>query len=606
MGKIEKPIYLCEIIGNALELARSNKLAVALFALGFFSMGVGQYLYLAFDYDYSYASIAEYDAGFAIALILSGAFLWLTGLRYWMCSKTIKSFAKEILFFVGAFLGLGLALGIAQYLLFLADETLGSVFYVVGNVLFVTYVVCLAARLAALKAFDMRVPKQVFLTVLTAMIAETIFTTLISHSIESLLVVGLIHIFLLEILLAIFTTAIFLFAVAVLCNHDTKIEKFTINQGLGLSKPSCVEENFVQHEAALQQDTFREFKLSISDDARYDAKKSNQKMTIKSMKQKRVMMYVILASAAILVASLAGWGALLYGRIVEDNMNYERAMERAHQFLYLTQTDELHVAAIANMQRARVNGIEASPDWIARLDGYLSMTGFVIRGVSIGDPEDDYRLFTLLVPQTVSGVTIYHIVPFFEAPDTVYELLDSKERDDDFCNAIHIENSSNLLLEDDYAVDAYHQDYRLTQINFTIHDGWIHASHVKEYKDVFYPVKDYSGFLAVDSWLLKSIWYGLLDVDVNAYFWLDVLEGETFNLSGICSEGNLDLHEQNGAIHIVVPDRLGSAGILHLARVYFPEIDDVSYVEESDIAESGLDLVVPVTVSGDKLVFCRY
>jgi len=255
-------------------------------------------------------------------------------------------------------------------------------------------------------------------------------------------------------------------------------------------------------------------------------------------------------------------------------------------FQELEQTNEMHIEAIRNLRRFKINGAESSNDWIELKNERLSVTGFVNRS-SYSTYYNDYQQFMMFVPEEVEGITVYHVIYFVETPNTKREIVGHLERDDGFSDAI-----IDLCLDDDARrhVLPAQNDHLLTQLTFSIHDGWIRAEHVREYRNVFYGRPDSISPINSDAAPRTGIMrQELRNIDIEDSFWLDVSEGEVFELSGASNGGG------SGAQFARVPARLGSAVIYHFVRV-----EGLNF----NTGSSG-NFTVPVTLSDGALVRVR-
>jgi len=120
-------------------------------------------------------------------------------------------------------------------------------------------------------------------------------------------------------------------------------------------------------------------------------------------------------------------------------------------------------------------------------------------------------------------------------------------------------------------------------------------------------ISDFSDFLGVQGA------YASRGHSPEGQFWLDVAQGEVFELSGIAAGGeseaehrwNVDFSQEDFSvvIHVLVPDRLGSARVYHLARVYFLDSNYQDFLGRRDISVADWNITIPVTVSDGKLFF---
>jgi len=213
-----------------------------------------------------------------------------------------------------------------------------------------------------------------------------------------------------------------------------------------------------------------------------------------------------------------------------------------------------------------------------------------------------YTQFALFVPERVSGVTIYNLIPFFETTRNMQRTTYSG----DLRNV-----SFDRAMIDDLESLRPSKDYRLTLLDISIHDGWIHAEDISEYPGLYYRYRETSTFLEHNTLPdIEALHRDFRRADTESEFWLDASEGEIFELSGISAGAQMypDVHLPKGyfaKMYVKVPSRLGTAVIYHIVPVYFSSEDDVDSFGRRDITQSGWDITIPITVSDDILIFAR-
>jgi len=312
---------------------------------------------------------------------------------------------------------------------------------------------------------------------------------------------------------------------------------------------------------------------------------------------------------------------VIWMMLLSSNMPYLQPRE-------LDQSGEVHTSSVDDLQRFRINGVESSNDWIVQHDNnQFSVTGFLVK---VNDGFEDYgsdifRESILFVPERVSGVIIYHVIPFFETSGTTYELLYGAERDDNIDDSLIDEVRIPLPSEDDHSIDAaFPPDlgFRLVQLDFNTQYGRIHADHIGDYWNLLYRYGEYSSSLILwHAFSVDDLGGFFPDQNFGSSFWLDVSDNEIFELSGIYAGGNLIQASQDFSLkrphrlpdgeyvraHISVPVWLGNVTICHLVPVYFSNRGDVEYFEK-DLTKLqwGWELTIPVTVAYSSLVFSGY
>jgi len=227
-------------------------------------------------------------------------------------------------------------------------------------------------------------------------------------------------------------------------------------------------------------------------------------------------------------------------------------------FVVLEQSVEVHATAIDDMQRFRINGTESSSDWIEQYGDVLSATGFVSGFGYSTYHRYDFRQFMFFVPEEIDGIMTYHVLFFFETPSTVLETLDASERDDNFGNMVVVDRNSDVITSRGASIGGN----RLARVDFTIHDGWIRAERIVEYANAHYPQSRSISFIESDAFprpeIMRQEWD---EADSEELFWLDVSEGEIFELRGASNGG------MSAATHARIPARLGYAVIYHYVKI---------------------------------------
>jgi len=234
-------------------------------------------------------------------------------------------------------------------------------------------------------------------------------------------------------------------------------------------------------------------------------------------------------------------------------------------FSQLEQTSESRTGAIESLQLFRISGEESSSDWIIEREQTLSITGFVSRPGHAEYFGGDFRQFLMFVPERVGGVNVYHVLYFFETDQTLHESIDPLQDEFDFgsqfiADSVFGETSRNRPLEPNM--------YFLTQIDFSIHDGWIHADRVIEFDGLFYRSPNLVSSIRRDVFPgVSTMQRDFGNVNTECDFWLDISEGENIRINGF------SLGEAAAMKFVRVPARLGDAVIYHYVRVHdLPEI----------------------------------
>jgi len=289
-------------------------------------------------------------------------------------------------------------------------------------------------------------------------------------------------------------------------------------------------------------------------------------------------------------------------------------------FPELEQSASANRAAIESMQLFRINGTESSNDWVQVHDEKMSVTGFLVN-VEGELTSRDFRRTThlelaIIVPETIEGVTIYHLVSFLRTPETTYNFLDWDDRVDDIDDALIFERNFSIPAEGDSIAVNPSLGFQLVHVDFSIHDGWLRADHIGSYWRLFYLYSDYSGILRrpIFPTSPRGAPPELKDQDS---IWLDASKGQTTEVKGAWS-GNDFMYisyrrekstlnslpdGEYARVYVRVPAKLGTATIDHLVPVYFQNRQDVQPFKSDDLALAGWGVTVPVTVKYDVLVF---
>ncbi|MCL2438628.1 MAG: hypothetical protein FWC99_06070 [Coriobacteriia bacterium] len=326
------------------------------------------------------------------------------------------------------------------------------------------------------------------------------------------------------------------------------------------------------------------------------------------MLKKNTARHLSILVAVIALSPLVIMSLVFAGNVIIDNL----AVYRMEALPRKEQSSELLTESVQEMQFFRVRGLESSVDWITELDGQLVMTGFVIdTGYTVVNADDDeHTLLLLFVPETVSELTIYHVLPLIETPDTVIssENLPEQVLDEGL--------SGTNVSTDDLSGRDHYEGHRPAQVGLGIHDGWLHANHITGQVN---PILYGSPF----SWVVSELnIYEIFASSIGRFpgkaEWLDVSEKKPYDLSGVSNGGHIDVYPYSfdnsalrlpegyiAAMQILVPDRLGSAPIYHLAKVHFMEEADVRDLGGDRILNPGWNVTVPVVLSGGLLVYSR-
>lgn len=147
------------------------------------------------------------------------------------------------------------------------------------------------------------------------------------------------------------------------------------------------------------------------------------------------------------------------------------------RFVRLEQSVESNALAIEDVQLFQINNEASSKDWIQSRDDRLSLAGFLIHWEGSFNnkelPADSHFGLSVIVPEAVGGVTIYHLVSFFRTDSTSYSLLEPSERVDVIDGALIFTQERSAYRNNDLLVVDPHLGFQLVQVDFSIHDGWL-------------------------------------------------------------------------------------------------------------------------------------
>jgi len=255
---------------------------------------------------------------------------------------------------------------------------------------------------------------------------------------------------------------------------------------------------------------------------------------------------------------------------------------REGDFSTQNQSGDMHALAIEEMQRFRINGIESSKSLVEHHDEYLSIVGFANKTSFVEYHEFGYRQFQMIVPEKVEGVMVYHVLYFFETPDTIWEDRIASKMSGDF---------------DDFTIDLGRRprddssahDHQMICLIFSVHDSWIRAERIFSYSDMYYKRSESSSAIFRDAFPdFRTMRRERQTAESEGQFWLDISEGETIELAGVGNGG------VSAKMHVRIPAKLGSAVIYHFVRV--------RGLEQENVKASGA-VVIPVTLSDGTLVY---
>jgi len=243
--------------------------------------------------------------------------------------------------------------------------------------------------------------------------------------------------------------------------------------------------------------------------------------------------------------------------------------------LTYSQSEEFRKSVIENIQPFRISGIESSGEWIENRHQTLSLAGFAISGSQMKE-VGVIRQGIVYLPETVEGVTVYHVVPFLIDDNFMFDIRNNR-RTDGIDDSLLIDASKG----DPFVLDiqsTFSQGNQLIRIDFSTHDGWIRADRIAEYENLAYVRSEMSQALFIPSVEIQQ--EDAKEVSDNSLFWLDISEGEIIEVRGI-----LDSNQE----HIMIPSKLGTAAMYHFVKVCGLEESDVLPLEKGAISLTLLD-----------------
>ena len=293
-------------------------------------------------------------------------------------------------------------------------------------------------------------------------------------------------------------------------------------------------------------------------------------------------------------------------------------------FQKLEQSDKVNSEALGDISCLRINGEVSSSDWIQVRDGRISVTGFLIdidSGFRDGafDPQS-HLAASIIIPERVGGVIVYHLIPFFHTVDTAHTLLEWDDRIDNIDDTLILERNFGTPVEERPIVSNSHFGPQLVRVDLSIHDGWLHADHIGSYWNFFYLYGEYSRISPhrISGGGPDYVRTRLESLSVENGFWLDVSESETVEMQGMLvatdsvyisvrRERDVSNSLPDGEyvrVYLRAPIKLGTVMIYHLVPIYFFSRHDAqSFLGENIAALIGFNITVPVTVYGDALIF---
>ncbi|MCL2606235.1 MAG: hypothetical protein FWD93_03035 [Coriobacteriia bacterium] len=282
------------------------------------------------------------------------------------------------------------------------------------------------------------------------------------------------------------------------------------------------------------------------------------------------------------------------------------------------------MVTIDNLQRFRINGVESSNDWIVQLsDNQFQVTGFLFTSGDFVFGEQVPEPLLLFVPERVSGVTVYHIIPFRKTDNTTYEFLDLPASSSFIDNSLIIETNKPLPSDDGTAMHEGFSPYRLARINFSVFDGLIYADHIEDCWNLVYRYGEFERFVyRIESYNLGDASRVFDEQHLRSQFWLDVSDGESFEMFGSCIGGRFVQIGGNSQAkyphrlpsgeymltYVTVPVNLGViTRMAHVVPVYFLE-QRTRFFEGNDLIQPYRvwEISIPVTTTYGVVVFSEH
>lgn len=266
-----------------------------------------------------------------------------------------------------------------------------------------------------------------------------------------------------------------------------------------------------------------------------------------------------------IVLGVAVWTAaviwVVNPRFIEGFMEGNRFMAEQREFFEKFPRRELSqqeaVQTVDNLQRFSINGQESNNDWITVIGNRFEATGaFLPFSDTVHVGEELFSLSVLVVPETVLGVTVFHLLPLVVTPETEGGVF----------------GQSELSL---YAVE------------FSVQDKWLHAEVIKEFDgEEISEDKAWESLSDIELYF-KGIFFGGEPYFQAQSLWLSINDGERFFYDhtdfiydGIESVGLISSDEYLGIYNMLVIGNFGLAPIFHVLQVYYteePDIDDIAF-----------------------------
>ena len=271
--------------------------------------------------------------------------------------------------------------------------------------------------------------------------------------------------------------------------------------------------------------------------------------------------YRRIAILAVVVVTVATFIFMTFSGVTYESI-------RAREFLSDLPRKELShqeiVQTVHNLQRFRVNGQESSNDWITTNDRNFEVVGAILPfSDTIRADRQTLSLSVVAVPETVSGVTVFHLLPLVVTSDTEQRTFG--------------ESKTSL--------------YR---VEFSMQDRWLHAEIIEETNRQKAEDEIWKKLPNVE----VSFWQ--LYYDERTYFplrtvWLDIADGKRFTFDDFESGGAAGFSEYPNVYYMATSNRLGSAIIFHSFQVHRKS--------EGKLPCSFWAFDAPITLQSNRFVF---
>ena len=263
--------------------------------------------------------------------------------------------------------------------------------------------------------------------------------------------------------------------------------------------------------------------------------------------------------------------------------------------------DKMH-DAIKSLQIAQIGYEQNSNDWITVFDEHFVAYGAILPIAEIKATENgDRTLMLLAVPEIVSGVTIFHIVPLIETWET--------SRSASLRHEMSLGSSVS-----DYELEKYFQNLwesdientvKICRVKFSVHDGWIHADLIETLGHENIESSRWTNLANVELSFIDLFFNDFFEVSPETFeagaLWLEIRDGKEFDTGLLNGSYILSPNKELSLFTLLARDRLASATIFHAITVCFEQ--GGAGLSEEAIDEILWEWELRFRLEGDRFVF---